>query len=100
MTDLLTNAQMRAVEGAAIALGRVSGLELMERAGAGVVAAVFATWPALRGNAQRAVVLCGPGIMAGMGMLWRGCCAFGGGRFLSTPQRRAAQMRRVKRRLG
>ena len=67
MTDLLTNAQMRAVEGAAIALGRVSGLELMERAGAGVVAAVFATWPALRGNAQRAVVLCGPGNNGGDG---------------------------------
>ena len=51
MSDLLTNAQMRAVEDAAIALGRVSGLDLMERAGQGVVAAIFATWPALRCDA-------------------------------------------------
>ena len=67
MSDLLTNAQMRAVEDAAIALGRVSGLDLMERAGQGVVAAIFATWPALRCDAQRAVVLCGPGNNGGDG---------------------------------
>jgi NAD(P)H-hydrate repair Nnr-like enzyme with NAD(P)H-hydrate epimerase domain len=42
MTDLLNNAQMRAVEAAAFALGRVSGADLMQRAGAGVVAAIFA----------------------------------------------------------
>ena len=38
MTELLTAAQMRAIEQAAIASGEVTGLELMERAG--VVAAV------------------------------------------------------------
>ncbi len=47
MTELLTAAQMRAIEQAAIESGEVTGLELMERAGQGVVAAVFAEWPEL-----------------------------------------------------
>ena len=42
MTELLTAAQMRAIEAAAIASGAVTGLELMERAGRGVVEAVLA----------------------------------------------------------
>ena len=41
MTELLTAAQMRAIEQAAINSGLVTGLELMERAGAGVVEAIF-----------------------------------------------------------
>jgi NAD(P)H-hydrate repair Nnr-like enzyme with NAD(P)H-hydrate epimerase domain len=45
MTELLTAAQMRALEAAAIASGAVTGLELMERAGQGVVAAIFGEWP-------------------------------------------------------
>ena len=36
MTELLTAAQMRAIEKAAIDAGEVTGLELMERAGQGV----------------------------------------------------------------
>ena len=36
MTELVTAAQMRAIEQAAIESGEVTGLELMERAGAGV----------------------------------------------------------------
>ena len=67
MTDLLTNAQMRAVEAAAFALGRVSGADLMQRAGAGVLSAIFATWPDLRASSQRAVVMCGPGNNGGDG---------------------------------
>ena len=47
MTDLLTSAQMRAIEQAAIDSGEVSGLELMERAGQGVVEAIFEEWPEL-----------------------------------------------------
>ena len=35
MTELLTAAQMRAIEQAAIESGEVTGLELMERAGRG-----------------------------------------------------------------
>ena len=55
MTELLTAAQMRAIEAAAIASGKVTGLELMERAGAGVVAAVMEEWPALAKGPHRAV---------------------------------------------
>ena len=41
MTELLTAAQMRAIETAAIASGEVTGMELMERAGRDVVEAIF-----------------------------------------------------------
>ena len=50
MTELLTAAQMRAIEQAAIDSGEVTGLELMERAGQGVVEAVFEQWPGLAGE--------------------------------------------------
>lgn len=69
MTELLTAAQMRAIERAAIDSGVVTGLELMERAGAGVVEAVFEEWPDLGQGAHRAVVLCGPGNNGGDGFV-------------------------------
>ena len=69
MTELLTAAQLRAIEAAAIASGEVTGRELMERAGAGVVAAVFEEWPELRAGSFRAVVLCGPGNNGGDGFV-------------------------------
>lgn len=69
MTELLTSAQMRAVEGAAIALGAVTGLELMERAGRGVFEAIFEEWPELAAATFRAVVLCGPGNNGGDGFV-------------------------------
>ncbi|WP_022704747.1 bifunctional ADP-dependent NAD(P)H-hydrate dehydratase/NAD(P)H-hydrate epimerase [Pseudorhodobacter ferrugineus] len=69
MTELLTAAQMRAIEAAAIASGTVTGLELMERAGRGVVEAIFEEWPALRATSHRAVVLCGPGNNGGDGFV-------------------------------
>lgn len=69
MTELLTAAQMRAIEQAAIASGKVTGLELMERAGRGVVEAVFEEWPELRATSHRAVVLCGPGNNGGDGFV-------------------------------
>ena len=69
MTELLTAAQTRAIEAAAIASGEVTGLELMERAGRGVVEAVFAEWPELRAGSFRAVVLCGPGNNGGDGFV-------------------------------
>jgi len=47
MTELLTSAQMRALEGEAMASGAVTGIQLMERAGRAVVAAIFEEWPEL-----------------------------------------------------
>ncbi|MBO9472397.1 NAD(P)H-hydrate dehydratase [Shimia sp. R10_1] len=47
MSEILTAAQMRAIERTAIESGDVTGLELMERAGQGVVEAFFERWPAL-----------------------------------------------------
>lgn len=68
-TELLTAAQMRAVEQAAIDSGDVTGLELMERAGQGVVDAIFETWPDLVDSPQNVVVLCGPGNNGGDGFV-------------------------------
>ena len=61
MTDVLTAAQMRKLEGAAIESGAVTGLELMERAGTGLVKAMFEEWPDFASGSHRALVLCGPG---------------------------------------
>lgn len=69
MTELLTAAQMRAIEKAAIDSGQVTGLELMERAGQGVVEAIFEEWPELKKTNHRAVVLCGPGNNGGDGFV-------------------------------
>jgi len=75
--ELLTAAQMRAIERAAIDSGAVTGLELMERAGRGVVDAIFEEWPDLGRapragrdeGARRAAVLCGPGNNGGDGFV-------------------------------
>ncbi len=67
--ELLTAAQMRAIETAAIESGQVTGLELMERAGRGVVEAIFEEWPELAQAPHKAVVLCGPGNNGGDGFV-------------------------------
>lgn len=75
MTDLLTSAQMRALEQSEIAAGRVSGPELMERAARGFVAAVFDHYPDLGADRPagavppHSVVLCGPGNNGGDGFV-------------------------------
>lgn len=63
--ETVTADEMRAIEGAAIASGRVSGAALMERAGAGVAEAIRA-WPEFA-DGGRALVLCGPGNNGGDG---------------------------------
>ncbi len=69
MAEILTAAEMRALEKAAMHAGDVTGLELMERAGQGACAALFAHWPELAKTAGRAVVLCGPGNNGGDGFV-------------------------------
>ncbi|MFK7754430.1 MAG: NAD(P)H-hydrate dehydratase [Sedimentitalea sp.] len=49
MGAVLTSTQMRQIEQRAMDAGLVSGLELMERAGQGVVDAIFAQWPCFGG---------------------------------------------------
>ena len=62
-TEVLTTAQMRAIESAAMASGEVTGLELMERAGRAVAGQIRLRWP----KAGRVTVLCGPGNNGGDG---------------------------------
>ncbi|MEM1346112.1 MAG: NAD(P)H-hydrate dehydratase [Pseudomonadota bacterium] len=69
MTELLTAAQMRALEQAAIDAGEVTGLELMERAGRGTVEAIFDWRPELAEGRRCAVVFCGPGNNGGDGFV-------------------------------
>jgi len=70
---MLTSSEMRAAEAAAIEAGRVTGAELMERAGAGVVRAMQERWPGWDGLSPRpwagqvVLVLCGPGNNGGDG---------------------------------
>lgn len=69
MQDTITPAEMRALEQAAIESGVVRGLDLMERAGRGVVEAIEATWPPADGLPQSAAILCGPGNNGGDGFV-------------------------------
>lgn len=67
--EVLTAAEMRAIERAAIESGAVTGLELMERAGRGVVSAIMDWRPELATAPGCAVVLCGPGNNGGDGFV-------------------------------
>nr|WP_306264816.1 NAD(P)H-hydrate dehydratase [Pararhizobium sp. IMCC3301] len=66
---LLSAAQMRRTEQAAIASGRVTGRSMMQTAGRGVVEALFRAEPHLAARGHRAVVLCGPGNNGGDGFV-------------------------------
>src|SRR5690625_5153379 len=69
MQELLTGAEMREIEARAIAGGAVTGLELMERAGQGVVDALLEMRPELGRRPGRALILCGPGNNGGDGFV-------------------------------
>lgn len=65
MSDVVTCAEMRAIEAVAIRDGRTTGALMMEKAGVGVVRSMLRRWPGLRGCAVD--VLCGPGNNGGDG---------------------------------
>ncbi|MBL4627635.1 MAG: NAD(P)H-hydrate epimerase, partial [Roseicyclus sp.] len=71
MTELVTSAEMRAIELDAITSGKVTGLGLMEIAGQGVVDAIIGWRPELADAShsapRSAMVLCGPGNNGGDG---------------------------------
>ncbi|MGR3247990.1 MAG: NAD(P)H-hydrate dehydratase [Paracoccus sp. (in: a-proteobacteria)] len=62
-TEIITCAQMRAIESAAMGSGTVSGLDLMTRAGRAVAGQIRLRWP----RPGRVKVLCGPGNNGGDG---------------------------------
>ena len=67
MTELVTGAEMQAIERDAIASGEVTGIGLMEIAGRGVVDAILRRWPQSSEGAHSVTVLCGPGNNGGDG---------------------------------
>ena len=71
--EILTAAQMRALESAAIAQGIASGGVLMARAGEAVVDALLEQWPDAAAGPEvpprRALVACGPGNNGGDGFV-------------------------------
>lgn len=69
MVEILTSAQMRATEHAAIDSGAVTGLELMECAGRKVVDAVLHHWGIHQESPCSALILCGPGNNGGDGFV-------------------------------
>lgn len=69
MVHPLTSDEMRALESAVLKSGSVSGLELMERAGQGVVDAIVRQWPETSQERAKVLVLCGPGNNGGDGFV-------------------------------
>ncbi|MEM1073436.1 MAG: NAD(P)H-hydrate epimerase [Pseudomonadota bacterium] len=69
MIEAITAEHMRALENSAIESGAVTGLELMERAGEGVLNALIRIWPDVLGVPRAALILCGPGNNGGDGFV-------------------------------
>lgn len=93
--EVLTMAEMRALEARAMDSGAASGLDLMERAGAAVAGAIRLRWP----KAGRVTVLCGPGNNGGDGYVVARLLAQAGWRVRvlglgNTPGPDAAEMKR------
>lgn len=92
-TEIITAAQMRALEQAAIARGRVTGASLMEQAGQGAAQAITRHWP---DGARRALIMCGAGNNGGDGYVIARHLLGAGWRVdvvASAPPRPAAMMR-------
>ncbi len=102
-TEVMNAAQTRAMESDAIARGEADAHDLMQRAGAAVLAAILQTWPDLRAarphDPRRALVLCGPGNNGGDGFVvarllagsgWRVRVLFCGEAARLSPEARAA----------
>ncbi|SFB78988.1 yjeF C-terminal region, hydroxyethylthiazole kinase-related/yjeF N-terminal region [Tropicimonas isoalkanivorans] len=60
---------MRAIEQAAFDGGSATGIELMERAGQGVVEAILSAYPDVEQGHRHALILCGPGNNGGDGFV-------------------------------
>ncbi|WP_119840793.1 NAD(P)H-hydrate dehydratase [Pseudooceanicola algae] len=69
MSAVLTGSEMQSCEAVAMASGVVTGADLMEAAGGGVVSACLARWPDLQDGQRRAEILCGPGNNGGDGFV-------------------------------
>ncbi|MGY6704745.1 NAD(P)H-hydrate dehydratase [Roseinatronobacter sp.] len=69
MVEILTSAQMRAVECAAIDSGAATGLELMECAGRNAADAMLKYWGLDDESSGTALILCGPGNNGGDGFV-------------------------------
>lgn len=70
VSEILTSAQIRAIESGLITTGAISGGTLLERAGDQVVGAILLHWPELACRpGRRVVVLCGPGNNGGDGFV-------------------------------
>jgi len=65
--NIVTGTQMQALDRRTITEGRVAGLLLMERAGAGAAALIERKWAPLRG--KRVTILCGKGNNGGDGFV-------------------------------
>ncbi|MBK4215751.1 NAD(P)H-hydrate dehydratase [Paracoccus caeni] len=100
-TEILSCAQMRAIESAAMASGEVTGLELMERAGRAVAGQIRLRWP----KPGRVTVLCGPGNNGGDGYVVARRLHRAGWRVRvlgleNTPGPDAAKMKRLWQEIG
>lgn len=100
-TEILTTAQMRAIESAAMVAGAATGAQLMERAGAAVAGQIRLRWP----RPGRATVLCGPGNNGGDGYVIARILARAGWRVRvlgleNMPGADAAGMKRLWRDMG
>ena len=78
LAKLVTGREMTEIDRRTISETGILGVELMERAGAEVVAAIAARWDGLAG--LQAVVLCGKGNNGGDGFVVARLLAAGGGR--------------------